>query len=155
MKRLLIIRGGPASGKTTWLAQNNLLELTISPDNIRKELYKGELGDPRIVWHFVELQFEMAAFEGRFFVLDAQDSSYDMWLHKATRYGYEVWFKEMKTPRSECFKRNAARHGAARLPDVVMMVAFDWLEQHPIPDGANLLPEGADPHKFFNLEEEG
>ena len=152
--QLLIIRGGPASGKTTWLEQNHLLKRTISPDNIRMELYNGELGDPKVVWRFVELQFESAAFDGLFFVLDAQDSDYDKLLHKARRYGYDVWFKIMNTPRSECFKRNAAREGAARLDDCVMMMAFDWLEQHPVPEGANILPDDADPIKFFNLEKE-
>lgn len=153
-KQLLIIRGGPASGKTTWLKEHGLLPYTISPDDIRQELYNGELGDSQVVWKYVQERVLSLLFEGEFFVLDAQDSLYSMWTDVASKYGYEVWLKVMTTPRSECFKRNAARDGAARLDDCIMMMAFDWLEQHPIPDGANILPDDADPIKFFNLEKE-
>ena len=35
MRTLLLMRGAPGSGKSTWIKENNLEQYTLSPDTIR------------------------------------------------------------------------------------------------------------------------
>ena len=35
MRTLLLMRGAPGAGKSTWIKNHNLEEYTLSPDNIR------------------------------------------------------------------------------------------------------------------------
>ena len=35
MRTLLVMRGAPGAGKTTWIANHGLADYTISPDDIR------------------------------------------------------------------------------------------------------------------------
>ena len=43
MRKLFILRGAPASGKSTWVRENDLEEFTISSDNIRLLLSSPEM----------------------------------------------------------------------------------------------------------------
>ena len=36
MRKIIIMRGLPGSGKSTWIKQHELEDYTLSPDNIRK-----------------------------------------------------------------------------------------------------------------------
>lgn len=48
MKRFFILRGAPASGKSTWIARNGLESVTVSSDEIRIRLFGiGEDEDGR------------------------------------------------------------------------------------------------------------
>ena len=140
MKNLLIIRGRPASGKTTWLRTNDLICDTISPDTIRAsiEAWTGShefAWRPDVTWSAVEGNLRHRMHERALFIaLDAQDSDYTKWTVLAAAYGYKVWYKEIDTPEDVCMTRNSlCGHDNGQLPDDVMMAAFKWLDEHPVP----------------------
>lgn len=158
MRDLLIVRGAPASGKTTWCLDEGLFQYTITPDDYRQPDYINGYSnrDKQFkVWNRVKHLVEDRMKQGQsLIVLDAQDSGYDQWMELASKYGYEVWFKLMKTPTEECIRRNSERISFARLPDAVMEAAFKWLEDNPVPWPARLLPDEADPIIFFGIGKE-
>jgi predicted kinase len=158
MKNLLIIRGRPASGKTFWLNEHNLIISVISPDDIRLKLCKYTHSmefawRPDVTWAYVEAEVRHKMHDGDFIVLDAQDSDYEKWTELAKQYDYKVWYKEMDTPEDVCMTRNSLRgHDKGQLPDDVMLAAFKWLDEHPVPAEWEKLPDGIDPFKFFYID---
>lgn len=152
MRDLLIIRGAPASGKTTWLTENALLPYTLAPDTVRS-LYSCPVADPVTgelymdrrydtkVWNFIEEMMELRMHTGQFIVLDAQDSGYNRWIKLAKKYGYRVWYKEMDTPLAVCRERNEHRIGTAKLPFQAMEFAIQWLNANPLPASIKPVPD--------------
>ena len=144
MRDLILVRGAPASGKSTWIAENHLEPYTISPDSVRL-MYSSPIPDPatgelhmnmrneQLVWDFIEDIMTLRMRTGQFIVLDAQDGRYDRWIKLAKKFYYNVWFKQIDATKDECLARNAARDPLHRLPDYVMLQAFMWLENNPMP----------------------
>lgn len=84
MRYLVLMRGTPASGKSTFLKEHNLEKYTLCPDNIRllyssPILKNGQFGisqkNDKIVWDnlFTALEFRMR--NGDFTIIDATHSS--------------------------------------------------------------------------------
>lgn len=155
MNNLLIIRGRPASGKTTWLAQTRLIPFVVSPDEIRRKIRDYTYSTlfawrPEVIWNAVEAELRHRMHNKLFIVLDAQDSDYKRWSELAWSHGYKIWYKEMDTPADVCLERNAKRDDDDRLPDSVMLDAFKWLDEHPIPVPEwQKIPDDIDPFEFF------
>ena len=144
MRDLILLRGAPASGKSTWLKENSLEPYAISPDNVRlmfsspvPNAYKDEshmnMRNEQLVWNFIADTMELRMRTGQFIILDAQDARYERWLKIAKKYDYRVWYKEIEATKDECIERNNARPPLTRLPDYIMQQAFIWLENHPMP----------------------
>ena len=144
MRDLIIVRGAPASGKSSWIAGTGLAPYAVSPDAARAmfscpiaDQTTGIIGpnmrNEHLVWSYVKDAVELRMRMGQFIVLDTQASMYHTWLELAKKYRYKVWVKEINTPKEICLKRNAKRRGSVRLPDYAMEQAFMWLENHKLP----------------------
>ena len=101
MRDLILMRGAPGSGKSTWIAQNGLEWYTIASDNVRmmwsQPVPEPETGEPTIrlwnenqVWDNIEAMIEYRMKNGQFIVLDAQNMKPQRWIKLAEKYRYHV-----------------------------------------------------------------
>lgn len=88
MRDLILMRGAPGSGKSTWIAQNGLEWYTIASDNVRmmwsQPVPEPVTGEPTIrlwnenqVWDNIEAMIEYRMKNGQFIVLDALMNNFD------------------------------------------------------------------------------
>ena len=135
MRDLILVRGAPGSGKSTWIAEHHLEPYTISSDVVR-QLFSCPEDDPitgeshisqrneQAVWEFIEDIVELRMKTGQFIVLDAQNIRPQRWVKLAEKYRYRVWKHEMDTTQEECLARNAKRPPLTRVPEHVIMASF-------------------------------
>ena len=81
MRILLVMRGIPGSGKSTWIEEHDLKQYTLSPYNIRLLYSAPELGldvkyhisakCDKHVWAFLRERLEARMKNGEFTVVDA------------------------------------------------------------------------------------
>jgi predicted kinase len=82
MRKMIIMRGLPGSGKSTWIKQRGLEDYTLCPDKIRKMLcnpvmclelpfHSVNQGKDEIAWSLLFKILEMRMREGQFTVIDA------------------------------------------------------------------------------------
>ena len=84
MRTLLLLRGAPGCGKTTWISQNGLKKYTLSADDIRTLCSSPELlitgerkicqGTDTLVWNTLFKLLESRMNRGEFTVIDATNS---------------------------------------------------------------------------------
>ena len=112
MRKLFLMLGAPASGKSTWIKQNNLESYTISPDNIRELMgnyhsyYDPESGqldfygfdgrEESKVWNIVYDVLETRMSKGQTIFVDATHlfkHAFDRYVKLASKnqYNYEVY----------------------------------------------------------------
>ena len=136
MRDLILLRGAPGSGKSTWVTQHHLEPYTVSSDQVRLMFSAPEIdaltGEPHIsqrnenaVWEFIEQIVELRMKTGQFLVIDAQNIHPARWLKLAEQYRYRVYVKQMETTLEECLERNAKRPALNRVPEHVIL-ASNW-----------------------------
>lgn len=152
MRDLILVRGAPGSGKSTWIKEHHLEPYTISSDMVRQMFScpedDPETGDPHIsqrhehdVWAFIDQIAELRMRMGQFLVIDAQNLQPSRWSKLADKYRYRLWIKQMDTTQEECMERNANRPTLTRVPEHVIMASF-WklgssqlsIKYKPVPD---------------------
>ena len=101
MKIMLVLRGLPGAGKSSWVKKNNLENYTISPDKIRL-MYSspitctnGDMGisqkNDKLVWGVVNEMLETRLQNGDFTILDATNttaSTIRQYYKRCKKYGY-------------------------------------------------------------------
>lgn len=148
MRTLVIFRGSPASGKSTFIREHNLEQFTLSADEIRL-MYQapvlkadGSYGisclNDKQVWRtlFEILEGRMA--RGEFVVVDATNSkTAEMNNYKkiAETYRYRIICVDMTdVPIEECKKRNRLRQPAYKaVPDYVIDNQYSRFSSQQIP----------------------
>ena len=84
MRTLLLLRGIQASGKSTWIKENNLEPYTLSADNIRLNIANPVLLEDgsyeisqkynKVTWELLYNYLEMRMQNGDFTIIDATHS---------------------------------------------------------------------------------
>lgn len=134
MRYLFLLRGAPASGKSTWIEENNLQPYTLSTDMIRL-LYQSPVttleGDVAIsqdndteVWKLLMQLLERRMDKGELVIIDATHYKAPL-LNKykdlVDKYRYRVYVVDFSDiPLEELLKRNAARDKYKRVPESVI-----------------------------------
>lgn len=154
MRTLVIFRGSPASGKSTFIREHNLEQFTLSADEIRL-MYQapvlkadGSYGisclNDKQVWRtlFEILEGRMA--RGEFVVVDATNSkTAEMNNYKkiAETYRYRIICVDMTdVPIEECKKRNRLRQPAYKVvPDYVIDNQYSRFSSQQIPSGIKVI----------------
>lgn len=129
MRTLLLLRGAPGAGKSTWIHENNLEPYTLEADKFRKLLMNPILntdGDVEIsqhndyyAWEMLYHALEFRMQNGDFTIIDATHSNPNMFANYkqlATQYRYRIYYKEFDVDLETLWKRNEERPEHKRVP---------------------------------------
>lgn len=147
MRVLLLFRGSPASGKSTYIQEHNLKQYSLNADEIRLQLQAPVLNNEgneiihvekeREVWGLLFQMLEKRMSRGDFTVIDATNSkTSEMARYKelADKYRYRIYIIDMTdVPIEECKKRNALRDEFKRVPESAIDKMYARFETQSIP----------------------
>lgn len=146
MRTLLLMRGCPASGKSTYIKENNLEQYTLSADDLRIKIQSPVLTEDGTftitqkrdfeVWKLLFSLMEGKMKKGEFIVIDAtnnNDKQIKQYVQYAKEYKYSVFIKEMDTPLEVCLERNSLRDEYKRVPEEVIHRHFRNIQLSKIP----------------------
>ena len=129
MRTLLLLRGAPGSGKSTWIQENHLEQYTLEADSFRQLISNPtltEAGDQRITidsdglaWKLLLYALELRMRRGDFTIIDATHSSRSMfraYKELIEKYRYSVFYKNFECSLEELLHRNETRPEHKRIP---------------------------------------
>lgn len=148
MRDLLLMRGVPGCGKSTFIEKHGLEPYTICPDKIRlmfeSPVVNPETGETSIsqkndkkVWELVNELVEEKMNRGEFIVIDAMNIDISNWRKLADKYRYRIWYKNFNESLETCIYRNNHREGYKRVPEEVICRAYKRMDGTVIPKYAN------------------
>lgn len=164
MRTLLMLRGAPGCGKSTWIRENGLEQYTLSADDIRmlcagpKLAVDGEwIIDPSndtVVWKLLFQMLETRMQNGAFTVIDATNSkSTEMNKYKALcdEYRYRMFCVDMTDiPIEEVKRRNLQREPLKRVPDAAIDKMYSRFATQKIPSGITVIRPNQLDKVFFH-----
>ena len=142
MRSLVILRGSPASGKSTWVKNMGLENYCLSADNIRllvqspimtmksneKTISQNNDG---YVWQLLFELLEERMKRGEFVIVDAthsRSSDFSRYNKLCERYRYRRYYVSFAdVPIEECKERNAKREQYKRVPESVIEKMYSRL----------------------------
>ena len=141
MRTLLLLRGAQASGKSTWVTENNLEPYTLNADNIRLNIANPVLLENgsieisqkynKLTWELLYQYLEMRMQNGDFTIIDATHSDIKLmnkYRDLANIYKYTIYYLEFDTPLEECLKRNRERIGYKYVPEKVIEKTWEAIK---------------------------
>ena len=149
MRTLLLLRGIQASGKSTWIKENNLEPYTLSADNIRLNIANPVLLEDgsyeisqkynKVTWELLYKYLEMRMQNGDFTIIDATHSDLKL-LNKykdlASIYKYTMYYLEFDVPLEEALKRNKERDNYKYVPENVIERTYETIKNNEkLPSG--------------------
>lgn len=136
MRILLVTRGLPASGKSTWITRNNLTPYTLSPDTLRllasspQENIDGYFNinqkNDSMIWEFFYKLLEARLKRGDFTIIDATNTTntnLTIYQKLAHQYDYTLFVIDFThIPIETCLERNRQRRaqGGFSVPDEII-----------------------------------
>ena len=143
MRTLLLLRGIQASGKSTWIKENNLEPYTLSADNIRLNIANPVLLEDgsyeisqkynKVTWELLYKYLEMRMQNGDFTIIDATHSDLKL-LNKykdlANIYKYTMYCLEFDVPLEEALKRNKERDDYKYVPERVIERTYETIKNN-------------------------
>lgn len=143
MRTLLLLRGIQASGKSTWIKENNLEPYTLSADNIRLNIANPVLLEDgsyeisqkynKVTWELLYKYLEMRMQNGDFTIIDATHSDLKL-LNKykdlTSTYKYTMYCLEFDVPLEEALKRNKERDNYKYVPERVIERTYETIKNN-------------------------
>ena len=155
MRTLIITRGAPGAGKSTWIEQNGLLPYTLSPDTLRVMHGSRELqADGRLAvarnqdtekatWKTLFQMLEYRMSRGEFTVIDATASkTKDIKQYKdlADSYRYRMYVVDFTDiPLETCLVQNKMRHPDKWVPEEGIINIYSRFATQPVPAGVEVI----------------
>lgn len=142
MRKLILLRGLPASGKSTWLEENNLEHYTLSSDKIRL-MYRAPRRDntgtlrisqenDRKVWALLFQLLEERMKVGDFTIIDATHykmSALTAYDKLSSRYGYDTIVVDFTNESLlTLLERNKNREEYKQVPEHVIQKMYNVLK---------------------------
>ncbi len=142
MRTLVILRGSPGSGKSTWIKKMNLENYTLSADSIRLLVESPILVPEKTtrtisqtndgyVWQLLFELLEKRMQRGEFVVIDAthsRSSDFSRYNNLCERYRYRRYYVDFSdVPIEECKRRNQLRKDYKIVPDSVIEKMYSRL----------------------------
>lgn len=165
MRTLLLMRGAPGAGKSTWIREHGLQNYTVCPDDIRLLCSTPELqatGEVKIsqnqkneqqVWKILFQLLEYRMSRGEFTVVDATCSkTRDMQQYKdlANQYRYRIYIVDFTTvPLATCLTQNKMRPAIKQVPQEAIENVYSRFATQKIPTGISVIQ----PNEFETLFE--
>lgn len=157
MKKLIITRGAPGAGKSTWIQKNKLHDYTLCPDELRL-MYAAPVTEPdgrvhittdrsveEMVWGTLRQMLEYRLKNGYLTIIDATCSRLkDLKWYKelAKQYGYELIVVDFtKTPLETLLKQNKQRPEVKWVPEEAIENIYNRYrsQEKQIPDDINIV----------------
>lgn len=148
MPNFFMLRGAPGCGKSTWVHDNDLDDITVSSDEFRLQLVGTDIdengdekisqGNPGLVWGRIhdELRRRMAA--GEDVILDSTAlRSRDMrtYADDIVEFGYTAYVVDFTgVDENTCHERNENRETLRVVPPFVIERFYDIVDNNPVPD---------------------
>ena len=143
MRTLLLLRGIQASGKSTWIKENNLEPYTLSADNIRLNIANPVLLEDgsyeisqkynKVTWELLYKYLEMRMQNGDFTIIDATHSDLKL-LNKykdlANTYKYTMYCLEFDVSLEEALRRNRERDSYKYVPERVIERTYETIKKN-------------------------
>lgn len=135
MRSLVVLRGCPGAGKSTWIKENGLEPYTLSPDNIRMMASAPVLNEDNTdmtisqnnesyVWSLLYELLEKRMKNGDFTIIDATHSrstDFSRYNSLCSTYRYRKYVVSFTdVPKEVCIERNHQRDAYKRVPDEVI-----------------------------------
>ena len=135
MRSLVILRGSPASGKSSWVKDMNLENYCLSADNIRLLVQSPIMSaterhreisqkNDSYVWQLLFELLEERMKRGEFIIVDAthsRSSDFSRYNKLCERYRYRRYYVDFSdVPIEICKERNKKREDYKRVPDSVI-----------------------------------
>lgn len=154
MRTLLLFRGSPASGKSTFIKEHNLEQYTLSADKIRLMYQSPKMdidgryiiscNNDKKVWSSLFHILEQRMSRGEFVVIDATNSkTQEMTRYKkiAEQYRYRIILIDMTDiPIEECIRRNKLRKPSYKVvPTKVIENQYARFKTQQIPSGIKVI----------------
>ena len=167
MRTLLLLRGAPGCGKSSWIEANCLRQYTLCADDIRmlcaspSLTVSGEAAidqtNDTLVWKTLFQLLETRMQHGEFTIIDATNSkTSEMNRYKALcdQYRYRIFCVDMTgVPIEECKRRNAARPPFKRVPDAAIDKMYSRFATQKIPSGITVIgPDELDRVFFHKID---
>lgn len=159
MRILLLFRGAPGCGKSTFIDQNGLRPYALSADEIRLQCQSAQqTADGRVeisqknekdVWNMLFKLLEIRMRNGEFTVIDATNSKtaeINRYKEMCDTYRYRIFCIDMTNlPIDECKRRNASRPILKQVPEEVIDKMYSRFATQKIPSGVKVIkPEDLD-----------
>lgn len=149
MRTLLLLRGIQASGKSTWIKENNLEAYTLSADNIRLNIANPVLLEDgsyeisqkynKVTWELLYKYLEMRMQNGDFTIIDATHSDIKLmnkYRDLANTYKYTMYCLEFDVTLEEALKRNKKRDNYKYVPERVIEKTYETIKNNEkLPSG--------------------
>ena len=149
MRMLILMRGAPGCGKTTWIKEHGLEDYALSADAIRSMFAAPELSqsgkqvisqkNDKIVWETLFQMLERRMQRGDFTIIDACNSkTSEMKRYKAfaDQYRYRIYCVDLTDiPIDEVMRRNAARTERKIVPPEYIERVYSRFETQQVPSG--------------------
>ena len=161
MRSLVILRGSPGSGKSTWIKEMGLENYTLCADTIRllvespiivpdkKHRVISQKNDS-YVWTLLFELLEKRMSRGEFVVIDAthsKSSDFSRYNKLCERYRYRRYYVDFSdVPLEECKRRNELREDYKRVPESVIEKMYSRLKTQSKTSGWVEI----DKHNFWN-----
>ena len=153
MRQLVLLRGSPACGKSTFITRHNLEPYTLSADTIRLQYCSPALsanGDwaisqrnDKIVWDTLFKMLEVRMQNGCFTVIDATNSKtaeMNRYKELCQKYRYRIMCVDMTDiPIEVCKERNSKRAEYKRVPEEVIDNMYSRFATQNIPSGIRVV----------------
>lgn len=153
MRTLLLLRGAPGCGKSTWIKENGLEDYSLSADEVRmlysspKLKANGEYEisqeEDTVVWENIMKILEYRMEKGEFTVIDATNSkTKDMQKYKqlCDAYRYRIYCVDFTDIPIEIAKeRNKQRPQIKWVPDYAIENIYSRFETQKIPSGIEVI----------------
>jgi predicted kinase len=147
MRKLILLRGAPGSGKSTFIKKQNLESFTLSLDTIRLLMGgvimtpEGRIGinqtNDQKVWIEIEHIINEKMLRGEFIVFDStfqQISDFKMPIKLAAKHRYEIYCVDFSTiPIETALEQNLQRESYKQVPKDVIIRAYERFKINHIP----------------------
>jgi len=153
MRVLVLLRGAPGCGKSTWIEKHGLKDYALSADNIRIMCQSPLLqadgsesisqNNDDVVWKILFDLLEIRMKKGEFTVIDATNSKtseMNQYKELAEDYRYRIFCVDFTgIPIEEAKRRNGERIPAKRVPEEVIDKMYARFVSQKIPSGIKVL----------------
>ena len=155
MRTLLLMRGAPGAGKTTWIEQHGLQDYALSPDAIRVLCSSTELqangefkisqdrNNEQVVWDVLLKLLEHRMSRGEFTIIDATCSkTKDIQRYKelADSYRYRMFIVDFTDiPLETCLEQNKMRPEIKQVPQASIENIYARFATQKVPSGVKII----------------